>query len=154
MVNCKGIEPCGRQDPGGPPTSQSAEHGRTRRDLARARFKMRGAWHAHLILTGAPSPLGYKYEPPGEPMSSLYTYNGRVQGLIFGVHLDSQQIFLSVQLQRSADWPKREITGAQGDQSFSPHLLPPSTYSLVSCIQCHVFKLRNKPCLVCEWLCN
>ena len=65
---------------------------------------MRGARRAHLILTVHQATLGYKYEPPGEPMSSLYAYNGRMQGLIFGVHLDLQQIFLCVQLPRSADW--------------------------------------------------
>ena len=40
---------------------QSAEHGRTRRDLARARYKMGGARRAHLILSGAPGHFRYLY---------------------------------------------------------------------------------------------
>ena len=42
---------------------QAAEHGRARRDLAHARYKMRGEGRAHLILLGAPSRFRYLYWP-------------------------------------------------------------------------------------------
>ena len=41
--------------------SQYAQHYRTRRDIAHARYKMGGARHAYLILLGAPSCLRYLY---------------------------------------------------------------------------------------------
>ena len=64
---------------------------------------MGGAWHAHLIVSGAPSHF-MQYETLVEPILSLYTYNAQVQSLIFWVQFDLLQIFLCVQLPRSADW--------------------------------------------------
>ena len=58
-----------------------------------------------MILSGAPRHLRY-YETPGLSTLSLKAYNAHVQGLIFGVHFNLQQIFLCVQVPRSADWPK------------------------------------------------
>ena len=55
-----------------------------------------------MIFSGAPRHFRY-FETPGESILRLYAYNERVQGLI-GVHFDLQQIFLCVQVPRSADW--------------------------------------------------
>ena len=90
-----------------PPVSQSAEHGRSQRDHASARYKMGGARLAHLILSGAPSRFRALYLASvlGAPILTPYAHNTRVQGLIFGVHVDMLQIFLCVQLPRLADWP-------------------------------------------------
>ena len=39
----------------------------------------------------------------------LIAHNMHVQGLIFGVHVELLQIFLGVQLSRSADWHERRL---------------------------------------------
>ena len=45
------------------PVCQSAEHGRTRRDLARARCKMGGVPRAHMILSMHQTTLGTYIDP-------------------------------------------------------------------------------------------
>ena len=63
------------------------------KDLACARKNFGDARHAYLILLGAPGSLRW-YESVGEPISSLFSYNGPVNSLIFGVHCNLLQIVL------------------------------------------------------------
>ena len=55
---------------------------------------------AFLILSGKPSDFSSM-----KLQLHLYTYNGCMQGLILGVHLDLQQIFVCMHLPHSTDWP-------------------------------------------------
>ena len=77
---------------------QSAEHGRTQRDLARARKNSSVARRADLIFSGAATFLMI-------PHVARMIPNVRVQGLFLGVQFNLLQIVICVQVHRSADWP-------------------------------------------------
>ena len=79
-------------------------------------------------------------------MLSFFAYNARLQCLIFGVHIDLLQIYLSVLLPCDADWGKIELNKEDGE-SISGFLAVKQMHSFTPSSSLAALQRPHQKCL-------